>query len=198
MLRTGLLSFLLEGVKPLSFWPGGNLSVDEISGNVYKKKSKDRLRRVLGYCNDKDFELGIVIVLIGSLPRWHLCRAMEKDVQKGPGGVNYGVKKLCDDISKIFRCENNLVNNVLETCKEEEEIPRIRLQAYRVLRRTACFLSERMSCYSSPLWRGLLGEISIEESVDLLDFENLCCSCSALDKKAFSYMNQFDGNLDFC
>ena len=93
----------------------------------------------------------------------------------------------------IAQGKNGLVENVLETSSDALNVNVLRMECWRVLIRSTVFLCEKIVNYKSPLWRGIHGVVSPEQSVAELKSSKLCCTPSSLDLKAAHYMARFDG-----
>ena len=82
--RVGLLFYILSNVDYMAFWPGDNTQLDELGDESYRKKSESRLNRVNAFCRSPEYEKSLMLAFVGSLPRWHLARILDKSSIGGP------------------------------------------------------------------------------------------------------------------
>ena len=58
--RTGFLQYCIQSVHSVTFWPGDNVKLEEITSDEYRKRSVKRLTRVRDFVASRDFEKQLV------------------------------------------------------------------------------------------------------------------------------------------
>ena len=149
----------------MHFRNGDNTRMYELDAPAYKRKSSERLKRVLGFCKSEDFEKYIIIIIafVGPDPSWHLTRIIDGDPNEAMG-LKHDINRFRVDTPIVVSGECKLADQIIRTCEHVDRVPYIRLQPWRDLGRPSVFLNERLARYSSPIWKSIPREISAEKT----------------------------------